>query len=302
MSQACPGNTPLSQLLQHPPKHPRARHPHPWQGTLPEGSRHAGCSAWRDLRAFSSLPRQAQLGQTQHLAREKLPANFSLRLSTQAAAAAQPLCKAGQRRGEGCGTTAHCRLKTPEWRAGAATLTGAGANPSPWLSDGARTNCSSQRDLLPDPGGAHRTPVLPRGISEAVNLQEDLRSFTHFRTVLELVHLGLQRAIAEQASLCKRCSQESLLRLFPIMVPSPACCLLQNCDPGMGCLPCCACNLQSLLWGWVPGVGAQQGQFSRAWTQTCTGSSKQCLSPCVRGKPPKGRKGALRIMKGAEVA
>lgn len=256
MSQACPGNTPLSQLLQHPPKHPRARHPHPWQGTLPEGSRHTGCSAWRDLRAFSSLPRQAQLGQTQHLAKEELPANFSLRLSTQAAAAAaQPLCKAGQRRGEGCGTTAHCRLKTPEWRAGAATLTGAGANPSPRLSDGARTNCSSQRDLLPDPGSAHRTLILPRGISEAVNLQEDLRSFTHFRTVLELVHLGLQRAMLSKHRFANAAHRRACSGSFPSwsLLQRAACCrtVTQGWDACPAapatCSPCCGSGC--LGWG-----------------------------------------------------
>lgn len=251
MSQACPGNTPLSQLLQHSPKHPRARHPHPWQGTLPEGSRHAGCSAWRDLRAFSSLPRQAQLGQTQHLAREKLPANFSLRLSTQAAAAAQPLCKAGQRRGEGCGTTAHCWLKTPEWRAGAATLTGAGANPSPWLSDGARTKLQLPEGSAPGPKqrsqDSRSAQRNKRGCKPAGLHQEDLRSFTHFWTVLELVHLGLQHAMLSKHRFANASHRRACSGSFPSwsLLQRAACCrtVTQGWDACPAapatCSPCC---------------------------------------------------------------
>lgn len=73
---------------------PVAGHPYPSHRDSREASRHVRHSAWRDLRLFSSRPGQTRLGQTQTLARELLPANFSLLLSTQAAAAAQPLWKA----------------------------------------------------------------------------------------------------------------------------------------------------------------------------------------------------------------
>lgn len=153
-----------------PTSTPPAGH-HSVQRDPREAGRHAGHSAWRDLRPCSSPPRQAPLGQTQHLAREELPANFSLRLSTQAAAA-QPLWKTGQHRGEGWetlpskGPRGHALPAKYKPVAGRGELCWLGLKQILPLSpkDGARRNCSSRGDLLPDPGSAHKTRFLPRGI------------------------------------------------------------------------------------------------------------------------------------------
>lgn len=154
-----------------PPSTPQGGIPTPHNETPREAGRHAGCSAWRDLRPFSSPPSQAGLGQMQHLAREELPANFSLQLSTQAAAA-QPLWKAGQHRGESWETLpSNCphghtlpAKYTPVVSSGEQPWLGLKQIPPSSPRDRARTNCSSQKDLLLDLGSACRTHFLPRGI------------------------------------------------------------------------------------------------------------------------------------------
>lgn len=151
-----------------------AGHPYLLQRDPREASRHDRHSVRRDLRLFSSPPCQARLGQTQHLARELLPANFSLRLSTQAAAAAQPLWKAmgstevraGRRCLQMARVATRCQLNINPWQAGGNHTE---ANPSP--GDGARTNCSSPGDVLPDTSSARRTWFLPKGIIQAANSQ-----------------------------------------------------------------------------------------------------------------------------------
>lgn len=86
----------------------------------------------------------------------------------------------------------------PRWRAE--------ANSSPWSKD---------KVQLLEPGSALRALVLPRGMTEAANLQQDPVSFTHLGTVLELVHLGCQRAVLNKHHFANAAHSTACCGSFP---------------------------------------------------------------------------------------
>lgn len=90
------GSRALGIRISSQPLQPFPPPPPQWHPEAPDvaaGQQQACRSVWSDSGLHSSPPCQAWLGQTRHLARAKLPANFSLQLSTQAAG---ELRKAGQ--------------------------------------------------------------------------------------------------------------------------------------------------------------------------------------------------------------
>lgn len=135
-----------------PPSPPPAGHPHPSQQDPREASRHSGCSAWRDLRPFSSPPCQARLGQTKHLAREER--SLLILASGSPPRQQQQLNRYGKlgstevRAGSRCLQTAHaatcCQLNINWWWAGGEPRwLGLRQILPPSSRDGGRKNCSS---------------------------------------------------------------------------------------------------------------------------------------------------------------
>lgn len=165
VSQDCPGNTSMSPST-----------PSPGRDLL-------GGSRVLCVQKSKSLFLCPCLGHTQHLARQELPANFTLGLSMQAAEL------------RGCEVSTLCQLRirrggqgVPQW--------GAGENRSPSLRDEARTNCSSW-GICP---GARQSP---QG-SHPAQMQQHPLSFTPG----DSPGAGapwMSVCCAEQASLCKLC-------------------------------------------------------------------------------------------------